>query len=100
MKKITRINQNKWNKFLTTNGGSSYSLVVCLAILIIWEAGAKDKEEAFKILLAQKLGLSGAQAEYAAQMAMSKDANSWIDQEMSRIRRGEIISQPSNPLKV
>ena len=84
MKKITL---KKWQDFTAKNAGSSYSLIVNLAILLIWEAGAKTEESGQKILIKQELGLSGAQAQMAISMAIQRDAEDWLDKDMKKISR-------------
>ena len=57
MEKITK---KEWENFTAENACSSYNLVVNLAILLLWEAGVKNEEEANEFLMKQELDLSGA----------------------------------------
>lgn len=69
MKKITI---KEWKSLVSKNCEDSYSIAVCSAILILWEAQVKDKENAHKVLVAARLiRLSGAQAEMAIGFALS-----------------------------
>lgn len=84
MKKITT---KKWKDFVSKNCKDSYSLVVCLAILILWEAEVKDKENAHKVLMEEELGLSGAQAGMAISFALShKPDKKMLDKGMIEVR--------------
>ena len=84
MEKITK---KEWEDFTAENACSSYNLVVNLAILLLWEAGVKNEEEANEFLMKQELDLSGAQAGMAIGYALSKDAEDWIDKTMAKIIR-------------
>jgi hypothetical protein len=83
MKNITK---KQWQDFVVKNCGDSYSLVVCMAILNLWEAGVKTEKEAETELCKEKLGLSGFQAEMAIQFALENNAEKWIDKDMFKIR--------------
>ena len=82
-----KITIEQWGSFIAKNCGDSYSLVVCLAVLNLWEAGVKTEKEAEKELHKVKLGLSGAQAEMAISFALKNDAEEWLDKEMVKISR-------------
>ena len=85
--KKKKISKKEWAEFTAKNADSSYGLVVNLAILILWEAGVKTEEEASKELMAEELGLSGAQAGMAISMALQRDAEEWLDETSKKIRR-------------
>jgi len=80
------ISKNKWQDFVKKNSCDSYSLVVCLAILILFEAKVKNKEEAQKVLIEEKLGLSGAQAQMAIGYALNHEVEGLPDKEMAKVR--------------
>lgn len=84
------ITREEWDKAVANNAGSSYGLVVMFVVLTIWEAGAQTREEAEKIILDLKLGLSGFQAENAINLALSGDATSWLDKDMMEVKKKEI----------
>ena len=81
------ISKNKWRDFVKKNSCDSYSLVVCLAILILFEAKVKNREEAQKVLMGEELGLSGAQAEMAIGYALNHKVEGLPDEEMAEIRK-------------
>ncbi len=62
--------KEKWNTFVGMNSDNSYSLVVCLCIMDIWEGKAQTKEEAHAILEKAQLGITGAQADMAISFAL------------------------------
>jgi len=86
MEKITK---EQWGEFVKKNSDNSYSFVVCLAILNLWEAGVKTQEEAGKVLMSEEMGLSGAQAQMAINYVLSHDAEDWLDKEMVEVSRTE-----------
>ena len=80
------ISKNKWQDFVKKNSCDSYSLVVCLAILILFEARIKNREEAYKVLMEEDLGLSGAQAAMAIGYALNHKVKGLPDKEMAKVR--------------
>jgi hypothetical protein len=84
MKKIT---EKKWKKFVANNSKSSYSLAVCLTTLNIWEAGAKTEKEAHEAISKNPMGLSGAQAGMAINLALTRNAEDWLDKTMISVSR-------------
>lgn len=64
-KKLTK---KEWSEFVSKNSDNSYSLVVCLAILLLWEEPNKDPVEVLS-----GYGLSGAQAEMAIGFVAKND---------------------------
>ena len=65
-KKLTK---EEWRKFVSNNCDNSYSLVVCLATMLLWEKPDKDQFEVLQGLG----GLSGAQAEMAIGFVKNTD---------------------------
>jgi len=55
-----QLTKKEWGEFVSKNGDNSYSLAVCLAIMLLWEEPNKEPIEVLS-----GLGLSGAQAEMA-----------------------------------
>ena len=87
LKKITK---KEWSEFVAKNADCSYGLVVCLGILMLWEAGVKDEKDANEKLLSYELGgLSGAQAEMIIGMAITRDADEWLDDIAKSVSRGD-----------
>lgn len=68
-----KISKEQWGEFVKKNSDNSYSLVVCLCIMNIWEAGAKTKEEAETELHRAQLGITGAQADMAIGYALGNE---------------------------
>jgi len=66
MKNITL---EEWNAFVLKNSNNSYSLVVCAAILLLWEEKPSTEKETHDLLANNLSGLSGAQAGMAMQFA-------------------------------
>lgn len=93
MENRTILSKEEWGKFVSENSTISYSLVVCLCILSIWEAGCKDREEANKELLRCDFGISGAQADMAIDYAMKYQIDeSLLDETMKKIKRDKDIA--------
>lgn len=87
MKKI--ITKEQWATFVSNNSDITYSLVVCLCILSIWEASCKTEEEASAELHKLQLGLSGFQAESAISFALAHELPDWLDKAMVEISTPE-----------
>lgn len=83
-----KITKKQWENHVGKNSNSSYGLVTCLAILMLWEAGVKNKEEAEKFLMKQKFGLTGFQAGCAVNFALEYKPTNFLDKTMCRILRG------------
>ncbi len=86
MDKIT-LKRESWDKFVKTNSGDSYSMLICYAILILWESGAINRDEAYKILTDMHLGMSGTQADIAIEWALSYAVEGLPSPEMAKIRQ-------------
>lgn len=63
-----QLTKKEWADFVGKNCDNSYSLVVCLAILLLWEEPNKKPEEVL-----HGIGLSGAQAEMAIGFVKAND---------------------------
>jgi len=63
-----QLTKKEWADFVGKNSDNSYSLVVCLAIMLLWEEPNKEPIEVLR-----GLGLSGAQAEMAIDFVSKKD---------------------------
>jgi len=74
-----------WREHVAKNCKDSYSLVVELAILILWESGADTEKKALKAL--EGLHLSGNQAEYAMQFSRKYKPSFKLDPIMSKVRK-------------
>lgn len=93
MKSITLTD---WNDMVLKNCQSSYGLVVALAVLMLWESGVKDENEANTCLLDFELGLSGAQAGMAISLALGGKPTNWLDKGMADImkhRKEELLGK-------
>jgi len=84
MKEITK---KEWRSFVSRNADDSYSLVVCLTVLCLWEARVKNKKQAGEEIHRLGFGLSGAQAEMAIGLVLKRDANKWLDKEMVEVSK-------------
>jgi len=85
MEEKKKITKEEWAEFVSKNCDISYSLVVCLAIICIWEASCKTKEEAEAELHRRQFHISGAQAEMAIGYATSYEIPDWLDEMMVNI---------------
>lgn len=63
-----QLTKKDWNDFVSKNSDNSYSLAVCLAIILLWEEPEKPELEVLS-----GLGLSGAQAEMAIGFVKKND---------------------------
>ena len=63
-----QLTKEEWASFVSKNCDNSYSLAVCLAIMMLWEEPDKDP---IKVL--SGLGLSGAQVEMAINYVKKHD---------------------------
>lgn len=63
-----QLTKKEWAKFVAKNCDNSYSLVVCLATMFLWEEPNKESIEVLR-----GLGLSGAQAEMAIDFVKKND---------------------------
>jgi len=81
------LSKKRWQEFVQKNSCSSYSLSICLAVLMLWEAGVKTRNKALDKLLECHLGLSGFQAEVAVDMALNKHPHGWLDKNMCKAMR-------------
>lgn len=63
-----QLTKEEWQDFVKGNCIDSYSLAVCLAIILLWEKPNKDTYEVLK-----GLNLSGAQAEMAIEFTKEND---------------------------
>lgn len=72
MKELTK---EQWQEFVSKNCDNSYSLVVCLCIINIWEEQAKTSGQAHDTLQRAHLGITGAQADMAIEYALSHSVN-------------------------
>jgi len=88
MKKITK---KFWKEFVAKNSFDSYSLVVCLTVLSLWEAGCKTQEECDEEISKSDYGLSGAQAGMAINLVLNSEEPKWLDKEMVAVSRGNDI---------
>ena len=77
----------KWKNWIAKNSMDSYSFVVCLAILILIEAKSETEEECHKILQAEELGLSGAQAGFAIGWYLRNEVEGLPEKEMAEVRK-------------
>lgn len=79
---MEKITEEQWKQHVAQNCSESYSLTVELAIMDLWESGAKTEEEAKKRLYQDRFGLSGSQAVLAINFALTHDASDWLDRDM------------------
>lgn len=63
-----QLTKKEWADFVSKNCDNSYSLIVCLATMLLWE---EPKREPIEVL--SGLGLSGAQAEMAIGFVKEND---------------------------
>lgn len=63
-----QLTKEDWAKFVSKNCSNSYSLVICLATLLLWEEPGKEPQ-----VILKGLGLSGAQAEMAIGFVKGND---------------------------
>lgn len=94
-----KISKEEWGKFVAENSSLSYSLIVCICIMDIWEAGCKTEDECHKELRRNSYGISGTQAEIAISFALSNDAEEWLDSDMKAICRNEEITVTERVVK-
>lgn len=80
------ITKDEWQEFVRINCTSSYEFIVCQAILVLWEAQVENREEGDRVLMSEKLGLSGAQADFAISMALQRTPTGWLAQDALDIR--------------
>lgn len=87
------LSKEMWKKFVAENSTTSYSLVVCLCILCIWEAGCTTEEEAHAELVRCHFGITGAQAEMAIDYALSYNfPDAELDETMMKIKRDKSLT--------
>lgn len=77
-----KISKQQWQDFIAKNCDDSYSLVVSLCILEIFEHGAKTKEQMDDCLHQIGYGISGAQADFAIGYALKNEPDGWLDKDM------------------
>lgn len=82
-----KLNKKQWQDFVNKNCFNSYSLVVVLSVLTIWEAGCKTKDECHKELTNADFGLSGVQAGMAISFALAHQEPDWLDKDMIKVSR-------------
>lgn len=111
MRDVEHWTKEQWKNFVSNNSGNSYSLVVCLAILELYESQpdrSKDGE-CDRVLIGAQLGLSGAQAAMAIGFYMHHEVDGLPDPEMAAVsgpvEDGEVpqasgVSTPEDRLKI
>ncbi len=65
-----KMSKAEWKDFVSKNCDNSYSLVICYAIMLLWESPTGDPFDVLK-----GIGLSGAQAEMAIGFVKKTDLN-------------------------
>ena len=79
---MEKITEEQWKLHVAQNCSESYSLTVELAIMDLWESGVKTEEEAKKRLHQDRFDLSGSQAVFAINFALTHDASDWLDRDI------------------
>lgn len=74
-----KIEKKLWDDFCNKNNTSSYSLIVAVAVLMIWEDNCKTEDEAHQTLIKAGFGLTGAQASMALSLALAGKPDKWLD---------------------
>ena len=78
---MVKITKQEWDNKVLINNSSSYSLVVVLGVLMLWEDKITTREEAEKKLQELELGLSGFQAESILHIFEEYELPDWIDKD-------------------
>lgn len=85
-----KISKDDWKDFCAENSFVSYTAVITLVILHLWEAGVTTEDEAHKELANYQYRLTGFQAMSAIQYALFYEPDGWLDQTMQDIKSGKI----------
>ena len=85
-----KMSKKEWAKHCAENSQNSWCIIVCLAIMHLWEKGVQNREEATKELSLYHYSLSDIQLNHAIEFALHYDAEAWIDKTMVEIVRGKV----------
>lgn len=77
------LKKEQWQKYVAQSSLESYSFVCCYAILRLWEAGVKTKDEAHLKLSEMKLGITGFQADNIIAKALGNKPDWEIDEDLT-----------------
>jgi len=82
------VSKKRWQEFVRKNSCDSYSLSICLAILMLWEAGIKTRSGALgKLWMEWNLRLTDFQTETAIDIALNKRPQNWLNKNICKVMR-------------
>lgn len=91
----------QWKNWVAKNCMDSYSLVVVLSVLTLFEAGVETEDEMHRVLTENRFGITGAQADMAIGFYKYHKVDGLPDKDMAEIaQRGEAAIEGAAPADV